>query len=220
MTEQLDLATIKNVVFLYAKIAEPVLTKDAKDRGVKPDPKDPYHETEWTLQAAVPEKIFKALKRKFKGASNFKNAKEYTVEEFNAQFFADGKNQPDFGDATDVAVIKFSQKCRNGKGKDQTQPAVIGIKGKVQDHNGLTVNADVLLGNGTLGHLQLRPVNFDTYGIYLYPQALCITHLVEYHGASPAAVDYAAFDMEELDDVELDAKEKEEDDDFDSDIPF
>ena len=223
MAEQLDLATIKNVVFLYAKIAQPVLTKDARDSGIQPNPKDPLANSEWTLQAAVPETTFKALKRKFKGTANLKNAKEFTVEEFNEKFFSSGENVPDFGKETDVAVIKFSQKCRSKAGKDQSPPSVIGIKGRVQDYNGLTINNDVLLGNGTIGHLQIRPVDFGTFGVYLYPQALCITNLVEYHGAGPAAVDYASFDIEELDEAELDeAKEsvKEEDDEFSGNIPF
>jgi hypothetical protein len=114
-------------------------------------------------------------------------------------------------------MVKFAQKCSTKAGKVLNKPKVIGIKGKVQDTNGFEINDEINVGNGTLGHLQFRPVDFGANGIYLYPNAICITNLVEYASVS-ADLDFSEFDLEELDDVGT--EENLNDDDFDDSFPF
>ena len=215
--KSIPLLTLKDTHLYYTSIAKPVLLKDAKDKGIHFDPENPTKNTEWVVKSAIPEKVFKALKKKFKKCSNLPHAKEYTLEEFKEIFHADSE-MPDFGEGVeDVVVVKFSQRCESKAGKPMTQPTVIGIKGKVQDRNGLEVNKDVLLGNGTKAHVQLRPVDFGEHGVYLYPQAVCVTELVEYGEASGSSeVDLEAFDLEELDEVSV----EEDEEDMFGDIPF
>ena len=222
MSEQLDTKTLKNVYFYYSRVDEPVMTKKAKDAGYQQDPDNPMKNMEWQVKIIVSEEYFKKMKKNpaMKGAKNFVNAKEYTIAEFEEKFHAEEKeNMPDFGDAEDVVLIKFSQKCQNTSGKNNQPPTLIGIKGKVMDNNDIPIKQQTLLGNGTAGMLQIRPVDFGVdHGLYLYPNAICVTELVEYVGSSSHEVDYDAFGIEEL--SEEDKEVAGEDDEFDEDIGF
>lgn len=217
--EEVTLITVKNVFFYYASIAKPALLKEARDKGIQFDPNDPHANTEWIVRVAMPEKTFKALKKKYKGCTNFPHAKDYDLEEFKSVFHEDS-DMPDFGDAEDLVVVKFAQKCRTKSGSNLTRPTVVGIVGRVQDSNGVPVDADVIIGNGSKGHIQLRPVDFGDNGIYLYPNAICISELVEYVPVASSEVDMDAFGIEELPVGELDDKEDDDNDDFDNDIGF
>ena len=217
------LKTIKNLYFYYTQVNTPVITKAAKDKGIKVDPENPKKNCEYTLKVAMPYETFRKLKKQdwAEGASNFPKAKEFTLAKFEAAFHSEG-GMPDFGDdVEEVVLIKFSQKSMSNAGKEMNSPKLIGIKGKVQDNNGETIAQDTLIGNGSKGHLQVRPVQFSDYDPYLYPHAICITDLVVYEGGEGAGIDEDGFGIEELDEADLDAEADDmESDDFDDDIPF
>ena len=121
----------------------------------------------------------------------------------------------------DMVLIKFAQTCLVGKPtmrKESRQIPQIGIRGRVQDYDGNTIEQETNIGNGTMGHLQIRPVQSD-YGLYLYPNALCITKLVEYFPSG--GVDEEAFGIEELEEVDMDKPKPDGlNNDDDEDIPF
>lgn len=208
------LKTVKDVTFVYTSVTreQKQLNKDNKP----PLSNNPLEFHGWEIKILVSETVFKSMKKAFSGAKNFPNAKEYTPEECVEKGLM--QEEPD----EDQVLIKFTQGCLYGK-KDNRKPSrpvtQIGIKGKVQDRNGLTINQDTSIGNGTKGHLQFNPVKND-FGLYLYPVAICITELVEYSGGS-GSYDSDAFGMEELDEEELSNEvEEESNDEFIDDIPF
>lgn len=219
------LKVIRDVYFYYTQLLEPVLTKNAKDAGKEIDPANPNKNCEYTLKVAMTYEEYRALKKEpwAKGCSNFPKAKEFTVEEFEKAFHADG-GMPDFGDAEEVVLVKFSQKAQSAKGKDMQAPKILGIKGKVQDRHGETVSQETSLGNGTKGHLQVRPVEFDKYDPYLYPHKVVVTDLVVYEGGGGVDDSVGEDDLgfEELDEADLENMDKVNDalDEFDDDIPF
>ena len=93
-----------------------------------------------------------------------------------------------------------------------------GAKNFDKDRHGLEVIQTTALGYGTKGHLQFRPVKND-FGLYLYPNALCITDLVEYvEGAG--SVDEEAFGIEALDDADIDEVVSATEGDLDEDLEF
>jgi len=124
-----------------------------------------------------------------------------------------------------MMLVKFSQSClvgkadKNGVRRESYAIKQIGIKGKVQDMLGQTVDQETSIGNGTKGHFQFRPVE-TTNGLYLYPQLLCITELIEYTGGE-AEEDMDSLGLEELGEADLDEvaaeTEAEQADDKDSD---
>jgi hypothetical protein len=206
------LKTVKNVTFAYTSVsrAQKQLNKENKP----PLSDNPLEFHGWEVKILVSETVYKSLKKAFKGAKNFPNTKEYTPEECVEKNLM--QEEPD----EDQVLIKFTQGCLYGpKGnrKDSRPVSQIGVKGGVQDRNGLTINKDTNIGNGTKGHLQFNPVTND-FGTYLYPTAICITELVEYIPES-AGYDAEGFGMEELDEEDAFAsdepeEEEEEDDGF------
>ena len=221
--KEVKLGTIKDVFFYYSRLNTPTLTKSAKDKGVKGVGENGEN-GEYVTKIAVGDSVYKKLKKAYKGAKNFPNVKEYDLKEFKAAFHEDG-GMPDFGDDTDVVLIKFAQKSFNDKsGKPMQAPKLIAINkvGKVyKDNNGLLVEQDTLLGNGTKGHLQFRPVDFGEYGVYLYPNAVCVTDVIEYEGSDGGEVDEDAFGIQESDAEEEEQEEEESfDDEFDDDLSF
>jgi len=219
--QEVVLRIIRDVYFYYSQLKDPVLTKAAKDKGIKQDPDNPSKNSEYTLKIAMPYEDFRNLKKQKwvpNGGvfSNFPKAKEFSISEFEKTFHKDG-GMPDFGDAEEVVLIKFSQKAMNASGREMQAPKVLGIKGKVQDHEGKTVNQDVLLGNGTKGHLQVRPVEFKDYDPYLYPHKVIITNLVEYTGGCGLDDSVGEDDIgfEELTEEDLENIENGVDDEYD-----
>jgi hypothetical protein len=210
--QESKLKTIKDVVFYYTSTT--YATKQLNKDNKPPLSDDPLEFHSYEVKIAIPESRFKQLKKKFSGAKNFPNVKEYSPSEFVEKGFAE--EEPD----EDMVLIKFAQAALTGKkgARKPSRPITqIGIKGKVQDRNGVTISADTQIGNGTKGHLQFNPVESD-YGLYLYPTAICITELVEYQSGA-GGYDEDGFDLEELDEVGEEADEAS-DDDFDDDIPF
>lgn len=214
---ELKAGVIKNVAFYYTTINSPTLTKGAKDAGLFIDDEKPHLNTEYVVKAVMPRTIMKKLAKKFPKCSNLPHVVEYSQEDF-AEAFHDGDVSliPDLGQKEDeeLCLVKFAQKASVKGGKPTKKPKCIGIKGKVQDRNGETINDEILIGNGSLGMIQFRPVDFGDNGIYLYPLSICITELVVYEGAG-AEDDFDDYDLEELDDVSEEEMEEEAEDDFD-----
>ena len=207
--------TVRDVTFVYTSVSRPQkqLNQDKKP----PLSDNPLEFHAWEVKILVSETVFKALKKAFKGAKNFPNVKEFTAEECVEKGMM--QEEPD----EDQVLIKFSQGCLYGKKGDRkpSRPiAQIGIKGKVQDRNGLTIDKDTSVGNGTKGHLQFNPVE-NEFGLYLYPTALCITELVPYE-AEAGGYDEDAFGVEELDEADSfdEPEEEEAEDDSFSDPSF
>lgn len=201
------LKTVKDVTFVYTSVSRPQKQLNKDNKPALSDNPLEFHA--WEIKILVSETVFKAMKKAFKGAKNFPNVKEYTPEECVEKNLM--QEEPD----EDQVLIKFSQGClfgKKGMRKDARPVSQIGVKGKVQDRNGLTIDQDTNVGNGTKGHLQFNPVEND-FGLYLYPTAICITELVEYV-AEGGGYDANAFGIEDLDDEEFDSEpEAEEDDD-------
>lgn len=221
-----NLTTLKDVFFYYSYVDVPQLLKAAKDKGAKFNPEDPNQDTEWVVKAVISRARFKKLKEKWPNGSNFPHAKEYEEAAFKKAFHSpkddDGtpvydNNLPEgmFTDKVDeVVVIKFSQRARTKAGKDMQKPQLIGIAGKVQDHNGIAITQETLIGNGSKGHLQIRDVDFGDDGVYLYPQAVCITELVQFGGGEGTGIetDTDAFGIEELSEADMDELSVDADD--------
>lgn len=212
--KETKIETLKDVIFMYSSVSRPMsqLNTDKKpplSATTSPTFHLEFHSYE--IKILVSEARFKKLKKddKTKGAKNFPNADEFTKEELIEKY--DYLNPDDLAD--DMVQIKFSQTCLVGKpnadGVRRESYAVkqIGVKGQVQDMNGLTIDHETSIGNGTKGHFQFRPVDGDN-GRYLYPHLLCITELVEY--IAEAEEDLDSLGLEDLDETDLDALGLEE----------
>ena len=207
--------TLKNVLFFYTSVTKP--EKQLNPEGKAPASEHPMEGYSYEVKALVSESRFKKLKKAFKGAKNFDKATEYDILEC--------KEKLNIEVDEDQVLIKFAQTVCIGKKisredgtstrKESYAIPQMGIKGKVQDKNGLAINQDTDLGYGTKGHLQFRPVRND-FGLYLYPNALCITELVEYVGGG-GGVDEDDFDFEELDETDVEAIEGAENNSEDDD---
>lgn len=210
------LHTIKDVLFYYSNPNYPTLTKGAKDKGLVYNPDDPNANTEYVVKALMSEDDFKVLKKKFKGAKNLAYAKDFTGEEVIEAFHSKDKKGVDNVDKdADYVLVKFSQKARTSKGKDTKPVTVVGIKGKVKDHQDNDISQETIVGNGTKGMLKIKFVDFGkTYGTYLYPVAMCITDLVKYESEGSGS-DFEYEELEEEDSKEEESIDSEtEDDDF------
>jgi hypothetical protein len=214
--QESKLKTIKDVTFVYTSVSRPVkqLNKDNKP----PLSDDPLEFHAYEVKIAIPESKFKSLKKSFKGAKNFPNAKEVEASEFVEKWLGGEGEEPD----EDVVVVKFSQGCLFGK-KGNRKPSrpvrQIGIKkaasGTYFDSKGNVVEQETAISNGTKGHLQFNPVE-NEFGLYLYPTAICITDLIEYTAGS--SLDEGGFGIEDYEGEEP-TQDEAPDDDFD-DIPF
>ena len=231
-TNNKNIITVKDIHFYWSFVNTPQLTKNAKDKGIQVNPEDLKANSEWVVKAAIPEATYKKLKKKFPNCTNFNKAKDYDLEDFEKAFHStksdDGSvrlngDMPNFGEGvTDLVLVKFAQKSRSAAGKDMFPPKLVGIKGGVQDNNGVTIDADTNIGNGTKGHLQLRSVDFGENGTYLYPNAVCITDLNVWvskdSDGGASNVDMDAFGIEELDSVDLSADIAEDEFDDEDDM--
>ena len=203
--KETSIVTLKDVIFMYSSVNRPNKQLNKNNKPPISDPSSPTFNLEfhsYEIKILVSEKIFKDLKKTYKGAKNFPNAKEFEKEDLLETY--DYLNPDDLAD--DMVLIKFSQSClvgkanANGVRKESYPIKLIGIRGKVQDHNGVTIDQETNLGNGTKGHFQYRPVEGEN-GLYLYPQLVCVTELVEY--ISTIDEDYDSLELEELEEEEL-----------------
>lgn len=167
------MATIKNVYFYYAKIKNPVL--EYQKEAVKDLP---HMNRECVVDTLVPETVYKALKRKYKTVKAVREAREFDAEEFEKAF----KVKPPY-EAETYYVVKFKKKTYYKDENEAAKPKVVGQVGQVKDINGLAINEDVALGNGTLGHIQFKERTWDNQfgkGMALDLMALCVKELVEF----------------------------------------
>lgn len=182
---------IKDVIFFYSSVTRPQKQLNPENKPPASDHNLEFHSYE--IKVLITEKMYKAMKKAFAGAKNFPHSKEWDVD----KCVAAGVDTDE-----DMVLVKFAQPCLNGSGakrKESRQIPLIGIAGKVQDRNGVSVDSETRIGNGSKGHLQFNPYE-SNFGLYLYPVAVCITELVEVDEA--AAADFDAFGLEELEEVE------------------
>ena len=206
-----SIVTMKDVIFMFSSVSRaieqlntdnkpPISGKDSPTFGLE------FHSYE--IKILIPEARFKSLKKAFKGAKNLVNAKEWEKDDLLEKY--DFLNESELAD--DMVLVKFSQSClvgkadKNGVRRESYAINQIGIKGKVQDMFGNTIDHETALGNGTKGHFQFRPVD-GTNGLYLYPHTVCVTELIEYAGGG-AEEDLDSLGLEELDETDVVAEGK------------
>lgn len=211
--KETNIKTLKNVIFMYTSVNRAVKQLNTDNKPPISAPSSPTFGMEfhsYEIKILVSDKIYKQLKKEHKGAKNLPNAKEHTKEELLEKYTY--LNPEDMDD--DMVLIKFSQSVLVGKAdkdgvrKESYPVKQIGIKGKVQDIHGNPIDQDTSLGNGTKGHFQFRPVE-SANGLYLYPQLVCVTELVEYAGGG-AEEDLESLGLEELDETDIEAEAAEE----------
>jgi hypothetical protein len=204
--KETSIVTVKDVIYVYSSVSVPKSQKNDDKKPPTSAPSSPTFGLEfhsYEIKIIISEEKYKKLKKVYKGAKNFANADELTGEEVLEKF--EGVNEADVTE--DMVVIKFAQTALVGKPDKQgvrreSRPvSQIGIKGRVQDMNGLTIDQDTNLGNGTKGHFQFRPVD-SKFGLYLYPQLICVTDLVEYAGGA-VEEDFDSLGLEDLDDTDM-----------------
>jgi hypothetical protein len=199
--KETSIVTMKDVIFMFSSVSRPIEQLNTDNKPPMSDSALEFHSFE--IKILISETRFKALKKAYKGAKNLPNAKELEKDDLLEKY--DCLNEADLDD--DMVLIKFSQSCLVGKPdkagvRRESYPVKqIGIKGKVQDKHGNTVDQETSMGNGTKGHFQFRPVSGDN-GMYLYPQLVCITELIEYVGGE-AEEDLDSLGLEELGETDL-----------------
>lgn len=206
-----NIITMKDVIFMFSSVSRPIeqLNTDNKPPiSSKDSPTFGLEFHSFEIKILIPESRYKVLKKNFKGAKNLPNAKEMEKDDLLEKY--DCLNESDLDD--DMVLVKFSQSClvgkadKNGVRRESYPIKQIGIKGKVQDLHGNTIDQETALGNGTKGHFQFRPVD-GANGLYLYPQLICVTELIEYTAAG-AEEDYDSLGLEELDETDVVAEGK------------
>ena len=211
--KETNIVTMKDVIFMFSSVSRPIEQLNTDNKPPQSDSKSPTFGLEfhsYEIKILISESRYKNLKKSFKGAKNLPNAKEMEKDDLLEKY--DYLNPSDLDD--DMVLIKFSQSCLVGKpnkdGVRRESYAVkqIGIKGKVQDLHGNNIDQETALGNGTKGHFQFRPVD-GANGLYLYPQLLCVTELVEYT-AGGQEEDYDSLGLEELDETDMAEVAKEQ----------
>lgn len=201
-----NIVTMKDVIFMYSSVSRPVeqLNTDKKPpQSATTSPTFGLEFHSYEIKILISEARFKLLKKAHKSAKNLPNAKEWEKDDLLEKY--DFLNESDLAD--DMVLVKFSQSClvgkpdKNGVRKESYPVKQIGIKGKVQDKHGNTIDQETSIGNGTKGHFQFRPVE-GTNGLYLYPHVVCVTELVEYVGGG-AEEDLESLGLEELDETNV-----------------
>lgn len=167
------MAVLKNVYMYYAKIKNPALEYQKEAVQGKP-----HMNRVCVVDVLVPENVYKALKKKYKGVKAVKDAREFDAKEFEEAF----KVAPPY-EADTYYVVKFKKKTYYKDGNEAQKPKVVGQVGQTKDINGKEISVDVDLGNGTLGHVQFKERTWDNQfgkGMALDMTAVCIKELVEY----------------------------------------
>jgi hypothetical protein len=211
-----NIKTMRDVIFMYSSVNRAVEQLNTDKKPPISAPTSPTFNLEFhsfEIKILISEARFKKeLKKEFKAAKNLPHVKEMEKDDLLEKY--DFLKAEDLED--EMILVKFSQTALVGKAnaegvRKQSFPIKqIGIKGKVQDLNGLPIDQDTSLGNGTKGHFQFRPVDGPN-GQYLYPQTVCITELIEYVGGG-AEEDLDSLGLEDLDEADMDkeAEEQEE----------
>ena len=211
--KETNIVTMQNVIFMYTSVNRAVKQLNTDNKPPKSDPSSPTFDLEFhsfEIKILISERRFKDLKKTQKGAKNLPNAREWEKDDLLEAY--DFLNPDDLDD--DMVLIKFSQSClvgkpnKDGVRKESYPVKQIGVRGKVQDINGLPIDQDTSVGNGSKGHFQFRPVE-GLNGLYLYPQLVCITELVEYVSAG-AEEDMDSLDLEELEETDIEEEAEAE----------
>ena len=219
--KETNIQTMSDIIFMFTSVTNAVgqLNEDNKP----PLSDDPLEFHSYEVKILITETRFKKLKKAFKGAKNLPNAKEHDRDELLEKY--DFLNKEDLTEDI-MVLLKFSQGALVGK-KGARKPSYpikqIGIKGKVQDNNGVKIDQDTNLGHGTKGKFQFRPVE-TKFGLYLYPHLICVEELVEFTGGG-GEEDMDSLGLGELDDADMDAlalesNDSDEADDSDDDSMF
>jgi hypothetical protein len=204
--KETTIQTMKDVIFMYTSVnraTEQLNTDKKPPQSATTSPTFGLEFHSYEIKVLISENRFKKLKKEFKAAKNLPHAKEFEKEDLLEKY--DFLNADDLDD--DMVLVKFSQSALVGKPnaegvrKESFPVKQIGIKGKVQDMAGNAIDQETALGNGTKGHFQFRPVEGPN-GLYLYPQLLCITELVEYAGGGEDE-DLDSLGLEDLDETDL-----------------
>jgi hypothetical protein len=204
--KETSIVTMKNVIYMFSSVSRPIEQLNTDNKPPLSDPKSPTFGLEfhsYEIKILISESRYKHLKKEFKGAKNLPNAKELEKDDLLEKY--DFLSEADLDD--DMVLIKFSQSAlvgkpnKDGVRRESFPVKQIGIKGKVQDLHGQTVDQDTNLGNGTKGHFQFRPVD-GANGLYLYPQLICVTELIEYTAAGQEE-DFESLGLEELDETDM-----------------
>lgn len=207
--KETNIVTMKDVIFMYTSVSRAVEQLNTDNKPPLSAPTSPTFNLEfhsYEVKILITEKRYKQLKKSFAGAKNLPNAKEFEKDELLEKY--DFLNEADLDD--DMVLVKFSQSClvgkpdANGVRRESFPIKQIGIKGKVQDLNGLEIGQETSIGNGSKGHFQFRPVEGKN-GLYLYPQLVCITELIEYTGGT-GEEDYDSLGLEDLDEADMEAE--------------
>jgi hypothetical protein len=220
-----ELKTVKNVMFVYTHTHVP--QKQLNTDGKPPMSEHPLELHSYEVKIAMGESRYKTFKDSFRGARNLPNVKDFKRTVFHEKYCSDSPitDLPD----EDIYLITFRQSAmtgRSGERREARPIGQIGCKRTVMpnsqtiytDADGVEIKQDTPVGNGTLGHLQFNPATMEMKGqksLYLYPVAICITKLVEYHSSvsGPSEED---FGVEEV----SPSTTSTEFDDFDDDIAF
>lgn len=216
-----SLVTLKNVHFVYTSVTwkQEQLNQDKKP-PLSDHPEEFYS---WEVKIIISRKRFLALREAVGNAKNFPNAKDMSKAKVKADFGIDVEED-------EQMMIKFSQACLSGKAiPDPAQPGkttrkdsrpieLFGVRGKLQDMDGTEVIQSTPIGNGTKGHFQFNPVQTKN-GLYCYPVAVCVTHLVPWEGGG-SSVDDEALGLEELKVIDPSELNTEGDADYEDDVPL
>ena len=213
--KETNIRTMRDVIFMYSSVNRAVEQLNTDKKPPISAPTSPTFNLEFhsfEIKILISEARFKKeLKKEFKAAKNLPHVKEMEKDELLEKYdFLDPNDLED-----EMILVKFSQTALVGKANAEGVRKLsfpikqIGIKGKVQDLNGLPIDQDTALGNGTKGHFQFRPVD-GSNGLYLYPQTVCVTELVEYVGGG-AEEDLDSLGLEDLDEADMDKEAEEQD---------
>tara|TARA_R110000851_G_scaffold224686_1_gene377532 strand:- start:149 stop:871 length:723 start_codon:yes stop_codon:yes gene_type:complete len=209
--KETNIVTMKDVIFMYSSVSRPIEQLNTDNKPPISAPTSPTFGLEfhsYEIKLLLTEERFKGLKKQFKAAKNIPHAKEHEKADLLAKY--DFLNEADLAD--DMVLIKFSQSCLVGKAdksgvRRESYPITqIGVKGKVQDIHGATIDQETSVGHGSKGHFQFKPVE-GANGLYLYPHLICITELIEYVGGVEEDLD--SLGLEDLAETDVSAVGKE-----------
>lgn len=197
------LGTLKDIIFVYTSVT--YKNKQLNEEEKKPisDSADEFHAYE--VKILLSGSRFEALKDQYgDNVKNFPHAKRVKPADCVERF---GIELP----TETMYLIKFSQNVLTGPAipdpltpgkttrKDSRPITLWGVKGKVQDNLGNTIDGTTNIGHGSKGHLQFNPVE-SKHGIYMYPTLIVITELVAYEGGG-GEIDEDALGLAELDEI-------------------
>lgn len=181
---------LKNVIFMYTKIQTPVpnYNKDGK---------------EYTVDCVISKEEAKKWDKKFPK----QKTKRLDAEEFKSQFKVDPPEDQD-----DFYVIKLKKKATTKDGDNinpKYRPKVFYKVGKVLKD----ITDDMLVGNGSVGHVEYREKTHDKYGTFAELSSILVTDLVEYEGSGGVGSAFADEGEFEDDDEETTSKSFKDDED-------